>query len=75
MPISPLGRIVKKKRQQFGWSQFDLAKYSGVSRTTIAFLESGSRADLLFSNVAKLAKTLRFSLDDVSNYPSSNIRI
>ena len=58
-----LGRRVKRLRERAGWSQHELARRSGVSRSTIAGLETGDRPSLTLENAMKLADALGVSLD------------
>jgi len=61
--VSRLGRRVKRLRERVNMTQHELAERSGVSRTTIANLETGVRPSLLVDNAVKLADALGVSLD------------
>jgi transcriptional regulator with XRE-family HTH domain len=61
--VSRLGRRVKRLRERAGMTQHELADRSGVSRTTIANLETGVRPSLLVDNAVRLADALGVSLD------------
>ena len=61
--VSRLGRRIKLLRERAGLSQHELAARSGVSRTTIASIETGIRPSLLVDNAVKLADALGVSLD------------
>lgn len=58
-----LGRRVKRLRERSGWSQHELARRSGVSRSTIAGLETGDRPSITLENAMKLADALGVSID------------
>ena len=60
---SRLGTRVKRLRERRGWTQHELARHSGVSRTTIASLESGQRNSLSLENGARIANALGVTLD------------
>jgi transcriptional regulator with XRE-family HTH domain len=58
-----LGRRVKMLRERAQLTQHELARRSGVSRSTIAGLETGDRPSLTLENAMKLADALGVSLD------------
>lgn len=57
-PRPALGRNLRRLRQHAGLSQHELAGRSGVSRPTIARIESGSQATASLDTIEALAKAL-----------------
>lgn len=58
-----MGSSIADARKRCGMSQEALSKKSGVSRATIARLESGEDFDVLASTVLKLAEALDTTVD------------
>lgn len=58
-----MGSSIAAARKRCGMSQEALSKKSGVSRATIARLESGEDFDVLASTVLKLAEALDTTVD------------
>ena len=58
-----MGSSIAAARKRCGMSQEALSKLSGVSRATIARLESGEDFDVLASTVLKLAEALDTTVD------------
>jgi transcriptional regulator with XRE-family HTH domain len=59
-----LGQRVRKYREQKGWSQEDMAEYSGLHRTYISGIERGTRNPTV-TIVAQLANALNVTLGDL----------
>lgn len=59
-----VGSIVSDRRDQLGLTQAELAQTIGVCSRTIIRLESGQLCS--FINIAKVAKALDLSLDDLA---------
>lgn len=55
-PIEQFGGVVKAQRKAKGWSQEQLAQAAGLSRPTVARLESGSAVST--ATLAKIANSL-----------------
>jgi transcriptional regulator with XRE-family HTH domain len=55
------GAIIRKARKERGWSQTELGEKSGVSRPTIARVESDS--DVTTATLAKIAQALGLTLE------------
>jgi transcriptional regulator with XRE-family HTH domain len=53
-----IGARVKRLRRQRGWSQYALAKQSGVSQPYLWELEAGQKTNPGIETLRKLAKTL-----------------
>ncbi|MDD6230725.1 MAG: helix-turn-helix domain-containing protein [Lactimicrobium massiliense] len=56
---------IKQAREELGMTQEQLSEKSGVSRITIISLESGNFKDVKATTMAKIAKTLGKSMDDL----------
>ena len=67
--ISPLGRNIRRYRHAQGWSQQELADRSGVSRVTIARLESGAATSASIEIAERLADALGISLAELTADP------
>ena len=59
-----VGRKVRKRRKELGFTQEKLAEASGLHRTYIAGIEAGKR-NISLKNLEKLAKALKVSPDDL----------
>ena len=59
-----LGQRVRKYREQKGWSQEDMAEYSGLHRTYISGIERGTRNPTV-AIVAQLANALNVTLGNL----------
>lgn len=58
-----MGSNIAEARKRRGMSQEALSKKSGVSRATIARLESGEDFDVMASTLLKIAKALGTNVD------------
>lgn len=58
-----MGYRIKKEREAAKMTQEELAKRSGVSRTTISALENGVEKNTTAQTLLKLAAALNVSLD------------
>jgi ribosome-binding protein aMBF1 (putative translation factor) len=56
-----LGRIIREQREWMDWSRYDLARESGIHRTTIRELEKGKARSSLVTYAA-IAKALGLHL-------------
>lgn len=56
---------IKSYRSQMGLSQDQLAEKSGVARTIISQLETGTRTVITSETMLKLAKALDSSVSDI----------
>ena len=63
---------IAKRRKSLGMTQEALAKASGVSRATIASLESGAKNVALSSTILKIADALRCDVSDLFLKESSS---
>lgn len=66
--VATLGATVQQTRRQRGWSQTALATQAGVSRPTIARIESGH--DISATSLGRIAAALDLSLRLVTEEPS-----
>lgn len=69
MATSRLGRIVRAKREERGWSRATLARKSGVSEPTIARVELYGH-DCRPKNLHALARALGVEPDELLNPPA-----
>ena len=53
---------IKELREKMGLTQDDLAKKSGVNRTTIVYLESGKEVNVTAGTLKKIAKCLNVDI-------------
>jgi transcriptional regulator with XRE-family HTH domain len=58
-----IGRRVKRLRDQWGWTQVDLAHRAGIKQSLLSRLESGSRDNPTADTIVRLARTLRCTTD------------
>ena len=58
-----MGERIKNRRQELNKSQQDLAEQVGVSRQTIALLETGVRPTMNTDTAKALARALGVSID------------
>jgi transcriptional regulator with XRE-family HTH domain len=62
---SSIGENIKKRRTKIGLSQEDFAQKSGVKYTTLTKIETGVIKTPSVAIVAKIAKTLGVSIEDL----------
>lgn len=60
-----MGYKIKEFREKIGMTQVDLAKKSGVSRTTIVGLESGDNCVTTTKTLQKLADALNTTVEEL----------
>ncbi|ALV47215.1 antitoxin HicB [Arthrobacter alpinus] len=61
MSIAEVGKQLRAARMKRGWSQTDLAEQAGVSRPTIARVESGQ--DISTASLEKIVVALELVID------------
>jgi len=59
-PLSEVGKDVARLRREQEMSQAELARLSGVSRSTISSLESGERDNIGWEKMVAISKVLRY---------------
>lgn len=59
-PEKALGRVIRQRRMQLGWSQEEFGYESGLHRTYIGVLERGEK-NISLRNLSLIAKTLGLS--------------
>jgi transcriptional regulator with XRE-family HTH domain len=64
---STIGENIKKYRNKLGISQDQLSKKADLAFHTIAKIEAGSTPNPTIETVAKIAKALDVSVDDLLN--------
>jgi transcriptional regulator with XRE-family HTH domain len=62
---STVGRRLRAFRERAGLSQNQLSQRSGVARTTIIFLENGTRQDMTTQTAIQIADALGISVDEL----------
>jgi transcriptional regulator with XRE-family HTH domain len=62
---STVGKRLRAFRERAGLSQNQLAQLSGVTRTSIIFLENGRRQDITTQTAILLADALGISVDEL----------
>lgn len=60
-----MGYRIKSIREKLGLSQVQLAKKSGVSRTTISGLESGEERVTTTLTLKKIAEAMNVTIDEL----------
>ena len=60
-----LGDSIRNRRNQYGLSQSELSRSSGVDRTTISKIENGERKTPMVSTLNKIFKVLDMDIYDV----------
>ena len=63
--ISIIAKNIKKYRAKLGISQDKLSKLAGITLHTITKIESGSTPNPTIETMAKIAKGLDVSIDDL----------
>lgn len=63
--ISTIAKNIKKYRAKIGISQDKLSKLAGITLHTITKIESGATPDPRIETMAKIAKGLDVSIDDL----------
>ena len=62
LDLLSVGREIARRRKEAGLTQAELAAHSGVSRATIAILETGAARELGFNKVITILATLGLDL-------------
>jgi transcriptional regulator with XRE-family HTH domain len=60
-----LGELISKLRDRRGWTQGQLAAYSTLNDAHISMIERGVRENPTIDTVAKIARALETSVDDM----------
>jgi transcriptional regulator with XRE-family HTH domain len=58
-----IGERIRKRRQEFGWSQRELAQRVGTRQATIADLERGAQQETSTALIRRLARVLGVTSD------------
>ena len=66
--VSRLGRRLREFRRRAGLTQVGLAERSGVSRTTIASIETGQRDNMTLEHALRLAHALGITVEALSGW-------
>lgn len=65
MDLSSISKKMKELRSEKGWTQSDLAKESNVPVTTVAKIEGGFIKNPTIEKLAKIAKALGITVDEL----------
>jgi y4mF family transcriptional regulator len=60
--MSTVGERIKKRRNELGWTQDQLAQKAGISKSFLSDLENGKRS-VSADNLLEIARVLSLSLD------------
>lgn len=71
MPTEPLGRRIRRLREEQGLTQTRLAELSGLAQSAIAMIESGARANPTVVSLRHIAGALGISLPELLDGTSS----
>ena len=63
--MATIGENIKRVRNKLGLTQDDLVRKSGVKHTTLTKIESDVVINLSVQTVAKIAKALGVSIEDL----------
>lgn len=64
--------MIRIRRFEKGWTQFELAKKSGVSQSTISQIERGDRRYPTHANIKKIARALEINMEELTEDSSFN---
>jgi DNA-binding XRE family transcriptional regulator len=67
-----IAAVLRRTREERGWSREELAVHSGVSHAAIAQIESGRRVDVRLRSLVALADALGVSLDELAGRPADS---
>jgi len=65
--LNKLAKQIIRFRKEAGLTQEELAKKTGISRSSIAMIETAKR-DITISNLSKIAKALKISLSELTKF-------
>ncbi|MBU3266265.1 helix-turn-helix transcriptional regulator [Alkalihalobacillus clausii] len=57
--------MIRKKRIEKGWTQFELSRRSGVPQPTISQIERGNRKYPTYNTLIKLCKVLEIEIEEL----------
>jgi transcriptional regulator with XRE-family HTH domain len=67
MNLEKIGATIKNFRKEKGWRQDELAEHSGVPMSTITKIEAGFIKNPSIEKMAKIAKALGITVDELIN--------
>ncbi|NIA70087.1 helix-turn-helix transcriptional regulator [Pelagibius litoralis] len=70
--LSVLGRRIRQKRTQNGWTQEDLAENAGIDRSYIGGVERGER-NLTFTVLCQICEALECDLAELTSGIPGNL--
>ena len=70
-----LGELIREQRESKGWSKSQLARHSGVNRTTIVMIEKGNTRSSKFDTVCKLSSSLGIRPGEIWNKINTESKI
>ena len=63
MDMDALGKRLRERREQAGFSQSEVSRQTGIIQRDLSLLERGKKQALWADTLLRLAKTLQCSLD------------
>jgi len=71
MDYERLGKFLKKKRKEKGWTQDEIAKRVGLSRQTISKIENGIMARVSLIHMEALLRLIGYDMCIIPHNPFS----
>ena len=65
--LNKLAKQIIRFRKEAGLTQEDLSKKTGISRSSVAMIETAKR-DITISNLSKIAKALNITLSKLTDF-------
>lgn len=65
--LNKLAKQIIRYRKEIGMTQEDLSRKTGISRSSIAMIETAKR-DITISNLSKIAKAMNVTLSELTDF-------
>lgn len=65
--LNKLAKQIIRYRKEIGMTQEDLSRKTGISRSSIAMIETAKR-DITVSNLSKIAKAMNVTLSELTDF-------
>ena len=69
------GAVVRRVREERGWTQAQLAQRAGVDQSQVSKIEAGSREGATFETVGKIADALGVGTDYLRGRPTAGLPV